>query len=127
MSQANERQFEERVRAFLRGESSWECLREIGVGIEISEGSIEISNPSGQLVVARVSDVAAGLLRLEPRFQDLRVWASVLHSAAFIDLEERFETDPRGDLLLEALWDAAFGNRPDSSALEVAREFAGSD
>jgi hypothetical protein len=119
--------FERTVREFITGVNSWESLAEVGVAIQWSEGSVALSNPSERRVEASLEEVAIGFLRLEKRFQDLRAWATILlSSSVLIDLDQRFETDPRGDVLLGGIWDAAFGERPAHRVVAIAREVAGS-
>lgn len=117
------RSIEGGVREFLRGEASWEHLKDLGISVEIDGARIAVDSPPGVVVTARLEDVARGFLTLKGRFQDLRNWASLLLSgSSFLELDQRFETDPRGETLLEALWDATFGTRPGPNAEAAARE-----
>jgi hypothetical protein len=112
------------IRAFLRGEGSWEALESVGVTIDFPDESPRLSGMATVTVTASLEEIAMGFLTLKDRFQDLRVWATVVLHSDLIDLEERFETDPRADVLLGGIWDAAFGERPEPLVGSIARELA---
>ena len=118
------RDYERLVRAFLRGQESWEALEQIGVKVKFRDQSPWFSEAPKITVTVLVEEIAAGFLALEDRPRDIQVWATIVRHSDLIDLEDRFETDPRADTLLEGIADAAFGETPEDRVFAVARELA---
>lgn len=111
------------LRGVLRGERSVEDCSRAGISVTFGAGSLTIESALGEeRYVARLSDVANGLLALERRFGDLVEWAQfVLGGAGVIQLDDEFETTRDGDAILCGIWDAAFGSRPSPESLAAAR------
>lgn len=78
----------------------------------------------GDPVTPSASDIARGLLTYRYNREELRLWAFfVLAESGGVDLAQ-VETHPKGDELMEALWDASsFGSITDD-AIKVAEEIA---
>ena len=113
--------FEAAVRRFVRGELAWQGLLSFGVLIQIEGSSIEITCDAEDAATIQLTDVVDGLLKWQSDPQELQLWAAIIQGAAnFIDLEERFESR-EGEVLLEALWNAAFGGTVDETAIELAK------
>ena len=114
------------LKRFAQGRCSLATLSELGVQVDVDDRSLVIAKTSEIVAELQLEDVANGLLMLKDRFQDLRCWATVLLGGSnLFDLEDRFESYPRGDVLLGALWDITFGDRPSAQAIEVAGELLG--
>jgi hypothetical protein len=110
------------VIGFVRGDADPTELAQTGLLLELSESGLQLEEPPGVPVVTpSTSDVASGLLTRRARGREpLAVWARVLLAANFIDLRD-LEDNPAGELLLEALWDAADGADVDDRAIDAAR------
>jgi hypothetical protein len=77
------------------------------VDIEEREGQWLIAYAGDVCSTPDLSDLATGLAAYRTRAQDLQAWAHVmLGASAFLDFSG-FESTPMGELLVEALWDAA--------------------
>lgn len=77
-------------------------------------------------VEASLKDVSQGLLSSWRRPDRLRSWAGIiLAGSSFLELSEEFETTPEGDILLNSLWDAAFGDEVGQDAMNIAKDLAG--
>jgi hypothetical protein len=115
------------LRGVLRGERAVEDCSLAGISVTFGAAGLTVeSAPGEEMYVARVSDVAHGLLALERRFGDLVEWAQfVLGSAGVVVLDIEFETTLEGDAILSGLWDAAFGSRPSAASLAAARKVLG--
>lgn len=110
----------ELIRAFVRGERSWRALEKAGVYIELRGDEYEIDNPWQLVVKASLRDIAQGLLAHRISNDQLRHWAGIiLAGSSFLDLSE-FETTSEGNILLSAIWDAAFGDEVSQDAVNVA-------
>lgn len=109
------------ILAFVRGEESWGVLEKAGIFIEIKNDGYEIANPWQLIAKIHLRDMAQGLLAYHLASERMQQWASIiLAGSSFLDLEE-FELSPEGDVLLNALWDAAFGEEVSQEAVNVAR------
>ncbi len=110
------------VREVVRGERHWSDLRTIGVDIEEGEGQWLIAYAGDVCSTPDLSDVAAGLAAYRTRAQDLKAWAHIiLGASAFLDFSG-IESTPTGELLVEALWDAAdSGEVSDASEAVVSQ------
>jgi len=103
--------------AFVRGESNWRTLEELGLQIEFGS-HVRVSVPSEAPVVRpSLTDVAAGYLS-QADDDARRQWAAVFLAIDmdFASLEQERDW-PR---LLEAIWDASVGHVSQES-LEFAR------
>lgn len=99
---------------------------ELGIRAEESDGGSTIELPSGiPPVRPGIEDLAVGLLAQHERGADaVRSWAVLVLGVNQIDFAS-FEAEPDGDMLLEALWDAAGGHALRETALRVARRRVG--
>lgn len=114
---------EQAARKFIRGASYWQRLSTVGIHVEFRDGAAQVVNPTGLIVKASLEEVAEGLLKHQRSFQNLSEWSRIMLSGThLIDLEGEFETDSRGGLLLQAVRDAAFGERPDTRVWNAATE-----
>ena len=113
------------IRDFVRGERDSGALTTLGASLELDDDAVHLDEPSDAPVYdATVSDIAVGLLANWAVGTSLRDWARVLLSPGMVDLSS-LEDDPRGETLLNALWDAADGSGPSDRQLHVARQVAG--
>jgi hypothetical protein len=111
---------ETQVRRVVRGEAHWSTLRTTSLRIE-HEANTWIFSPAQQVVEVEAKDVAAGLLNLMHRHDDLVEWASFLLAAGGLVSLDRLGGSPYGESLLTSLWDLGFERdlRPD--AIQAAR------
>jgi hypothetical protein len=117
---------EKLILAFVRGDRSWETLGRAGVYIEIRGDGYEIDNPWKLTAKVYPRDVAHGLLVYRRTSYQLQRWSGIiLAGSSFLDLSEEFDTTPEGDILLNALWDAAFGDEIPLEAISVAESLVG--
>jgi hypothetical protein len=106
---------------FVRGKVSWKTLERAGVFVELKDDGYEIDNPWQVAAKVHLRDVSEGLLVYQRIPDQMQRWAGIiLAGSSFLDLSEEFETTPDGDILLNALWDAAFGDEVSQEAVDVA-------
>jgi hypothetical protein len=74
------------------------------------------------MALVELSDIAQGLLVHHKDSAALQVWARIVMSAPTIFDLSKCESDTGGELLLTALWDAAFTGSITDSALHMAEE-----
>jgi hypothetical protein len=100
----------------VRGHKPWSILPQHGFRVSYYDGRWEFGvNSESPLRVSR-SDISEGLLGLLARPNHLRDWASfILSGSSLVDLEDVEDYD----LLLEALWDASFGEQVKQSARDL--------
>lgn len=109
------------ILSFVRGECSWRALEKAGIYIELKDDGYEIDNPWRIVAKACPLDLAQGILAYRRAPNQLQRWAGIiLAGSSFLDLGEDFETTPEGGVLLNALWDSAFGGQVNPNALSVA-------
>jgi hypothetical protein len=114
------------ILAFVRGEQSWGILEKASIYIDLRDDGYEIDNSWQVTVDASLKDVSQGLLSNWRSPDQLRGWAGIiLAGSSFLDLSNEFETTPEGDILLTALWDAAFGDEVGKDAMNVAKGLVG--
>jgi hypothetical protein len=95
------------IRQVVRGDCSWEALKQIGVRLEFTDAGLELRYSGAAAAYPDANDIAAGFWRYQFDQDALRTWASVvLAGSGFIDLAS-LEGTFVGDTLLDALWDAA--------------------
>lgn len=113
------------VIGFVRGDADPTELAQTGLQLELSESGVQLEEPPGVPVVTpSISDVASGFLAHWARGgESLAVWARVLLAANFIDLKD-LEDHPNGELLLDAVWEAADRAEVDERAIDAARRLA---
>lgn len=115
------------IRGFVRGESDSDALSTLGASLALDEDVVRLDEPSDAPVYeATAADVAVGLLGNWAAGTALREWARVVLATGMVDLSS-LEDHPRGEALLNALWDAAEGSGPSESQLDVARNVAAPD
>ena len=95
------------IREMVRGERPWSDLPSLDIVVHMERNTFSADNPRKIEVRIHSRDVAQGLLRLRNDRRDLRRWAWIILAADFVDLA--LEEEPDGDILLDALWDASFG------------------
>jgi hypothetical protein len=111
------------IRAVVRGEKGWHDLSSLGIAILPLDNGFEVLNNDQMRGVATASDVAAGIVHFSNDGETLREWASILLAAAsFVDLN--LKTHPRGEELLDTLWDLSFGEPLSRGALSLASQIA---
>jgi hypothetical protein len=103
--------------AFVRGESNWRSLRDLGLQIEVGP-EVKVSVPSNSPVVRpNLTDVAVGYLS-HADAAARQQWASVFLA---IDIDfAALEQEKDWPVLLEAIWDASRGAVSEAS-IELAR------
>jgi hypothetical protein len=117
---------EEIILGVLRGDLSLSMLTQIGIDIRVKDGFYKLQ--SGNLNISvrpTLSDVATGILKYSSRSNDeLRKWAFfILGECGAIDLSA-IESDPDGEVLIDALWDCSFRGVLDSETVALARKIA---
>jgi hypothetical protein len=107
------------IRQVVRGERPWADLGAIGIKIDFNGDRCTIENERGVVATADVHDLAEGLLAHVSEDHDLRKWAYLMEaSSPFLDLD--VEDHPAGEVLLNALWDASFGQPIPADAIIAA-------
>ena len=104
---------EDKIKSFVRGETSWRDLGVPGIAIERSvDGAWTVRCKAGSDGASpSIQDIARGAVRLWSDPDELRSWATVLLAAGFVSLDEA-ETDDAWEELLNYLWDVTGGERP---------------
>jgi hypothetical protein len=112
------------ILAIVRGEMPLSVLPELGIELTCREGNFELrSGPSNVIVKPSISDIARGLLAHQFSQSDLRAWAFFVLGESDIDLE-RIESDPQGEVLIEALWEASSTGEVGQAVLRIADNLA---
>jgi hypothetical protein len=108
----------------VRGERHWSDLATIGIEVVFEGDAImRVKSPRGIEAVARSSDIASGLLAYRSNSVASQDWARVvLAGIPFLELD--LDEQPIGDILLDALSDARFGQEVSDQAYSVARQYA---
>lgn len=115
------------LRSFVRGETQWDGLAILNVRLSFDSDGLHLEEPADAPVYeATAGDVATGLVSHWAVGTSLQEWARVLLATGMIDLG-RLEDHPDGEVLLEALWDAAEASRIDEQRLGVAQQLAASE
>jgi len=105
----------------VRGQTHWSSLQHLGFNIRREPDRWIMPSVLKELVVPRISDVAAGILSLRSKPDELREWASfVLAASSLISLEKINETN-LGKKVLEALWDLSFGKDVSEELVRLAQ------
>lgn len=113
----------ELIREVVRGERHWSDLRLIGVEIDQREGDWSITYAGDVCSTPDLSDVAMGFDRFRTSTEELQSWAHVLlGGSAFLDFSG-MESTPSGEVLVEALWDAAESGVVSAAAAVVISRF----
>jgi hypothetical protein len=110
--------------SFVRGQSTWRVLRDLGVQIQLGASVVVIVPSDLPVVSPGLFDVAAGLIS---HADDIarREWAAVLLAVDNIDLSG-LEREKNWPALLEAIWDAAAGRTSEASLAFVRSLVVGS-
>jgi hypothetical protein len=112
------------ILAIIRGEMPLSVLPELGIEITCHEGNFKLrSSPSSVIVKPSISDIARGILAHQLNRSDLRAWAFFVLGEADIDLE-KIESDPQGEMLVEALWEASSTGEIRQEVLRIADNLA---
>ena len=91
----------------VRGESPLEALHTIGMKCHLEDNRCWVDNPRAIAISADALDLARGLLAYHADPILLRRWAMFIEAA---DVEITADAHPLGEIVLNALWDAAFLN-----------------
>lgn len=115
----------------IRGERPLVDLKASGVSVrfrKLDQRSREIDvkpHYDALLVVVPTSvDLAKGLLAYQGRPQELKNWGSFVLGADLVELEP-LESDPDGEVILTAVWDAGFDGRLSHEGIQTARRLVG--
>jgi hypothetical protein len=112
----------------VRGERPWTDLRAIGIDIDVWLESTgyrsHFENPQQHEATANVHDLAQGFITHRHDPCALREWAFVMET---VDVDLDAEQHPAGDRMLEALWDASFGNPIGAEVWQTIEELARTD
>jgi hypothetical protein len=114
------------ILGFVRGEVPWEEVGKFGILVKEIENGYDIKNPEQFVAIVRPRDVGQGLLHYQNDLKKLRSWAGlIMAGSSFIELDGEFEGTSEGELLLQALWDAWFGQEVKSEAISAAARLSG--
>jgi hypothetical protein len=91
------------------------------MSIKLDGDSWTLENPSGISVTAGVQDVARGFLTHLSNPSALRKWAFVVEA---LDLDLDVENQPAAETLLNAVWDASFGNPIHADVIRTIEQLA---
>jgi hypothetical protein len=112
------------ILGIVRGDLSLSMLTKIGVDLTAEEGSYKLQSGRFDIsVTPALSDMAIGILNYSSRTnEELRKWAFfVLAECGAIDLSA-IESDPRGQVLIDALWDCSFHGVLDREIVALAEK-----
>jgi hypothetical protein len=112
------------LRDFVRGERDWEDLTALGARLSFDTDGLHLDEPADAPVYEpSIGEVAAGLMCHWAVGTTLRDWARIVLATGMLELSG-LEDQSEGDLLLEAIWDAAQGTEISALQLDVARRLA---
>ena len=111
------------ILGIIRGEKPLELLPELGINISWKRDSNELTSERSRMVVTpTVFDVAFGILRYARNEDELKKWAFfILADSGSIDLKE-VESHSKGELLIDALWNASSEGQVTDEVIELARK-----
>ncbi len=95
----------DKLSRIVRGDAPLEALEEIGITCHLEDDRCRVDNPRRIAISADARDIARGLLAHHVDLESLRRWAMFIEAA---DIEITAEAHPLGEIVLNALWDAAF-------------------
>ena len=104
----------------VRGERPLEDVQLVGISLSFEENQLKLSNVRQLVVDVHIHDIAQGLLAYHKTAEQLRHWAWAIESFDFVSII-RIDS-PFEDVVLEALWDAAFGNHIDQETMLVLNQ-----
>lgn len=114
------------ILGFVHGRQPLDAVQTFGVKFTFTEeGMLRAQGKETGQAQASLKDIAQGLLRLKDDPEHLRQWSAVLLSATIVELPDIKEDDDVGNLFLDTLWDAAFGEPISKKAIVAAKELAG--
>ena len=106
----------------IRRELPLSALSQIGIDIKVEAGSYKLESTTFDVAVRPTTfDLALGILNFTRCQKDeLSKWAFfILGECGAIDLD-RIESDPHGEVLIEALWDFSFRGEIRSEIVALA-------
>lgn len=112
----------ETILGVIRGDLPLGSLTDIGIHLVSNGSSYKLESGNFDLSVrATPLDLAVGILKYESRSKaELRKWAFfILGECGAVDFAE-IESDPRGEVLISALWDATFEGTLNNEVLALA-------
>lgn len=112
---------EDTVLAVIRGELPLLSLNDAGIHAVVKEHDYEEQLEEPVVLTPSVDDVVHGLRAYWNQPNELRQWAQFLMASEAVDFAKMHD-DPRGDNLINALWDASFGRNLDRRALEQLKQ-----
>ena len=110
--------------AVARGQVDWRAVEWLGVVSALDRSPPEWLEPATLPSTAvSLADVATGFLTHLPPPRGLHEWAQAIEMCGCFDLAS-IEKDPVGELLLEALWSASYGDPIVVNTVEAIRSIA---
>ena len=107
----------ETLTGIVRGSVDWRVLERFGVQADIDRLPATFHQPGGfPIVLVTVDDLRAGFAAHLGDAVAMRQWAQIMLMCDSFDFAP-VEEDPVGDLVLNALWDLAYGDRPGADAM----------
>lgn len=120
MVQLDEHAMKDVVVGFARGERPFSDLQRAGIPVKVAGKGLTFSARTPTLPPVSMLDVALGLMHYSAHPEGRRLWGLGLEGV--LELADEFENDSRGEILLDAIWDASFLNAVNPKHLDVARE-----
>lgn len=110
--------------AIARGEADWRALERLGVKPGLDQSPPTWWEPDSlPVVTVTAQDLATGLLAHLSSARARQEWAQAIEFCGSFDLAP-LAGDPGGDLVLDALWSASFGEPISDEPLAAIREIA---
>jgi hypothetical protein len=100
---------EQLILGIIRGDLPLSMMDKAGVHITVRGNAYDVTSEFPISVVPSAIDIARGLFNYKDK-KDLKEWGIFMMHAPVVDLAA-LEIHPQGDLILGALWDAAFDGR----------------
>ena len=105
----------------VRGSRPWKDLSAFGVVMRLDGDRCTLDNPRHITATVSPADLAQGFARLHHDPTALREWAFLVEA---MDVDLAMDEHPAGEMLLEALWDASFGNPIHPKQLDAILQIA---
>jgi hypothetical protein len=112
---------QETILQVVRGERPWTDLRTLGIDIRLEGNRCDTKNPQHLSATADVHDIARGFMAYRQDPRALREWGFIMEA---LDVDLDVEQHPAGDLVLNALWDASFGNPIEADVWQTIEDLA---
>ena len=110
--------------AVARGQTDWREIERLGVTPALDRRPPEWIEPAALPITAvSPADLATGFLTHLPSSRGLQEWAQAIEMCGCFDLAS-LEDDPVGELLLDALWSASYGEPIAVDSVEAIRSIA---